>query len=187
MARRYYWAGKYCRDKDTLEVACGTGQGFGYLASLARSVTAGDCSEPLLEIARQHYGARVDFRQFDAEQMPFADAAFDVVLIFEALYYLPDAERFFRECRRVLRPSGVLLIASANKDLFDFNPSPHSTRYFGVVELGEIHAGTDLRPIFGDTPVGAGLSAPTAVASDQGVGRLGLIPETMQARSCLSG
>ena len=55
MARRYYWAGDYCVDKDILEVGCGTGQGVGYLASAARSVTAGDYSDTLLEIARRHY------------------------------------------------------------------------------------------------------------------------------------
>src|SRR5688572_14504822 len=94
LARRYYWAGEYCRGKDVLEVACGTGQGVGYLSTLARSVTAGDFSQPLLDIARQHYGERFDFRHFDAQEMPFSDRSFDVVLVFEALYYIPDADRF---------------------------------------------------------------------------------------------
>jgi hypothetical protein len=31
-----------------------------------------------------------------------------------------------------------LLIVTANKDLWDFHPSPHSHHYFGVVELGQI-------------------------------------------------
>lgn len=135
LARRYYWAGEYCKDRDVLEVACGSGQGVGYLAAHARSITAGDYSEPLLAVARRHYGSRVEFRQFDAQQMPFADRSLDVVIIFEALYYIPDPDRFFAECRRVLRPAGTLLVATANKDLFDFNPSPHSYRYFGVVEF----------------------------------------------------
>jgi SAM-dependent methyltransferase len=187
MARRYYWAGDYCRDKDVLEVACGTGQGVGYLASIGRSVTAGDYSKPVLEIARRHYGRRFEFRQFDAQQMPFADNSFDVVLIFEALYYLPDHERFFQECRRVLRPNGVLLIATANKDLFDFNPSPHSTRYFGVAEFSEILGRFDFVPVFfGDTPVNAVsarqrlLRPVKAMAS-----RLGLIPKSMSAKKLL--
>src|SRR6187551_525624 len=55
-ARRYYWAGDFCHGKDVLEVACGTGQGVGYLGSLARSMKAGDCSKLLLEIAKRHYG-----------------------------------------------------------------------------------------------------------------------------------
>ncbi len=137
LARRYYWAGEYCLGKDVLEVGCGAGQGVGDLASVAKSVRAGDCSATLLNIAREHYGARFAFEQFDAGRLPCADDAFDVVVIFEALYYIPEIEMFFSECRRVLRHEGALLIASANKDLFDFNASPHSSRYLGVMELGE--------------------------------------------------
>ena len=186
-ARRYYWAGEYCRGKDVLEVACGTGQGVGYLASLARSIVAGDYSKRLLEIARQHYGGRFEFREFDAHHMPFADAAFDAVLIFEALYYIADAERFFAECRRVLRPGGVLLVASANKDLFDFNPSPQSTRYFGVAELSEALNRHGFTPtFFGDTPVGEvsvrqKILRPIKAAA----ARLGLIPKTMAGKKLL--
>ena len=39
-----------------------------------------------------------------------------------------------------LRPGGMLLIATANKDLFDFTPSLYSTQYFGVAELGALCA-----------------------------------------------
>jgi SAM-dependent methyltransferase len=72
----------------------------------------------------------------DAQSLPFADRSLDVVLLFEALYYLPSPDRFMGECRRVLRPGGHVLIVTANKDLFDFNPSPYSQAYLGVVELG---------------------------------------------------
>ena len=51
---RYYWAGEYCRDKDVVEAACGSGQGLGYLAGIARSLEAGDYSDEILSIARRH-------------------------------------------------------------------------------------------------------------------------------------
>jgi len=187
LARRYFWAGDYCSGKDVLEVACGTGQGVGYLASKAKSMSAGDYSEPLLAIARRHYGSRFKFEQFDAQQMPFGDAAFDVVVIFEALYYIPDAERFFAECQRVLRPGGTLLIATANKDLFDFNPSPRSHRYFGVVEFGKDLARHGFSTEFwGDTPLEElstrqqVLRPVKALAS-----KLGLIPKSMKGKKLL--
>ena len=138
IARRYYWAAEYCQEKDVLEVACGSGQGVGYLASTAKSLVAGDFSGSTIDIARKHYGQRFHFEEFDAQIMPFTAASFDVVLIFEALYYLPDPESFFAECKRVLRPGGVLLISNANKDLYDFNPSPHSHTYHGVMELERV-------------------------------------------------
>lgn len=74
-------------------------------------------------------------RQFDAQNMPHADNSMDVIIIFEAIYYLPSAERFVSECKRVLRDGGRVLVVTANKDLYDFNPSPHSYKYYGVIEL----------------------------------------------------
>lgn len=187
MCRRYYWAGDYCRDKDVLEVACGAGQGVGYLASLAKSVKAGDYSAAILGIARRHYGERFEFQQFDAQQMPFPDQSIDVVLIFEAIYYIPDADKFFRECKRVLRPGGTLLIATANKDLYDFNPSTQSYRYFGVRELTDILGAYGFRvEFFGDTPVAAvslrqRMSRPVKAFTS----RFGLIPKTKAGKKLL--
>jgi SAM-dependent methyltransferase len=187
LARRYYWAGDYCRGRDVLEVACGAGQGVGYLAALVRSVTAGDYSEAVLSVARRHYGDRQGFQRFDAQQLPFGDGRFDVVLIFEALYYVPDVRKFFDECRRVLRPGGVLLIATANKDLFDFTPSPHSHTYLGVAEFeSELARAGFTASCFGDTPLEAVsarqqiLRPVKAMAS-----RLGLVPKSMSGKKLL--
>jgi len=152
--QRYYWAGRYVAGKDALEIACGVGQGLGYLASLAKTLRAGDISEQVLGAARRHYGGRLHLQEFSAESLPFADASFDVVLIFEAIYYVKDVGRFISEGRRVLRAGGCLLIVSANKDLFDFSPSPYSVRYYGVPELQEMleSAGFSVA-FFGDTPI----------------------------------
>lgn len=47
-----------------------------------------------------------------------------------------------------------MLIATANKDLYDFNPSPHSYKYYGVVELNDLFAKQGFEAeFFGDTPV----------------------------------
>ncbi len=135
MTHRYVWAGGYCGGKDVLEVGCGTGPGLSYLAGLARSLAAGDYSQEMVGICRKRLGPHIRLSQFDAQQLPFPDQSLDVVLMFEALYYVPDAERFFAECRRVLRAGGRMLIANANKDLYDFNPSPNSHMYHGTVEL----------------------------------------------------
>jgi len=141
LCNRYYWAGKYCRNKDVVETACGTGQGLAYLSGVSKSLHAGDYSEKILKIARNHYKDRINFQRFDAQNMPFPDNSLDVVVLFEAIYYLPSPEKFVGECHRILRKGGVVLISTANKDLYDFNPSPYSRRYFGTVELNELFTG----------------------------------------------
>jgi len=58
-----------------------------------------------------------------------------VVILYEAIYYLPEPEKFVSEAHRVLRDDGMLLICTANKDWADFNPSPYSRKYFSAQEL----------------------------------------------------
>lgn len=155
ICNRYYWAGTYCVAKKVVEAACGTGQGIGYLASISESFEAGDYSEAILSITRDHYRQRVSVRQFDAQNMPFEDDSLDVVLLFEAIYYLPEALQFIRECSRVLKPGGKVLVSTANKDLYDFNPSPHSYKYYGVVELEVLFSSCGFSSeFFGDGAIG---------------------------------
>lgn len=154
LAHRYYWAGEYCRGRDVLEVGCGAGQGLGYLASVSRSLRAGDISPALVERARIHYRNRIEILELDAQALPFPECSLDVVMLFEAIYYLSSAERFVNECRRVLRPGGRVLIVTANKDLYDFNPSPFSHRYYGIRELDELFTDAGFEcAFFGVTPV----------------------------------
>ncbi|QWG14884.1 class I SAM-dependent methyltransferase [Bradyrhizobium sediminis] len=148
LCHRYYWAAEYVRGRDVLEVACGAGPGLRYLAGRARSLKAGDFSPEVLARAQRHIGADVELRVFDAQDIPYPDASVDTVIIFEALYYVPSAEKFIAEAKRVLRPGGVLLISNANKDLYDFNPSPHSTVYHGVVELRQLLEQAGFKPAF---------------------------------------
>lgn len=138
--QRYRFALQFCKDKDVLEVACGAGQGLGYLASAARKVAGGDIDEGCLEFARQHYAGRsgIELRQLDAHKLPYPDDSFDVVLLYEAIYYLQDPKAFLDECRRVLRNEGKLIICSVNRSWPDFNPSPHSVKYFSAPELTEL-------------------------------------------------
>lgn len=138
LCHRYVWAARQCRGRDVIEAACGTGAGLGLLADVSRSLRAGDYDQSNLAVVRKHYGDRIPVEWFDAQEMPFEDESADVVILFEAIYYLPDAPRFVAECRRVLRPGGVVLVATANKDLYDFNPSPHSHTYYGAADFADL-------------------------------------------------
>lgn len=136
---RYRFASEYCRGKDVLEVACGSGQGLGYLAKVAKSLVGGDIDENNLRMASEHYRNRgLDIRKLDAHRLDFPDASFDVVILFEAIYYLSDPQKFLLECRRVLRKGGLIIISSVNREWKDFNPSPFSTRYFSASELHDM-------------------------------------------------
>ncbi|MBF0621618.1 MAG: methyltransferase domain-containing protein [Magnetococcales bacterium] len=185
--QRYGWAMPYCRDRDVLEVACGTGAGLGFLKSHARSLIGADLCDNVLSTPRLHYGDRIDIRTFDAQDIPLPASSLDVVILFEALYYLPEPLRFFQSCQRVLRPGGHLLIATANKDLSDFNPSPLSTTYFGSVELAQTlnQHGFEVS-LYGNTPYeNTGLRQRTLRPLKQAAVSLGLLPKSKAGKMLL--
>jgi ubiquinone/menaquinone biosynthesis C-methylase UbiE len=137
---RYKFASTVCEGKDVLEVACGAGLGLGYLENVAKRVVGGDIQENILRFAASHYDERqnIEVRTLDAHRLPFKDKSFDVVILFEAIYYLEQPEEFLDGCRRVLQEKGILLICTVNKHWSDFNPSPHSVKYFSVPELYQL-------------------------------------------------
>jgi ubiquinone/menaquinone biosynthesis C-methylase UbiE len=188
MCERYYWSKKYCEGKDVIEGACGTGQGLGYLNDISASFKAFDVSEEVLEQPRKHYGDRIELTAADAMNMPYEDNSADSILLFEALYYVPDAKAFFKDAARVLRPGGHLLIVNANKDLFDFNPSPHSHEYHGTVELKtQLEAsGFEIEEMAGGTPVEQlSLKQKILRPVKKIVVKFGLMPKTMAGKKLL--
>jgi SAM-dependent methyltransferase len=187
LAARYRLAAELTATRDILEVACGPGIGLGYLARGARSVVGGDVDERLLQAAHQHYGGRIPLLQLDAQALPFTRRAFDAVILFEALYYLREPERFLAETRRVLRAGGMLLLSTVNRDWRGFNPSPHSTRYFSASELRALlEAQGFAAELFGGFSPGTPTfrAKALALARDTAV-RLRLIPRTMQGKQIL--
>ncbi|MBE0557333.1 MAG: class I SAM-dependent methyltransferase, partial [Proteobacteria bacterium] len=104
------------------------------------TTVGGDYSAALVGSARAHYGARVPLVRFDAHRIPFRDQCFDAVVLYEAIYYLESPEVFAAEASRVIRRGGRLILCTANKDLPDFNPSPHSYRYFSPPDFAKLLA-----------------------------------------------
>ena len=101
----------------------------------------------LVAQAGRHYRDRLRVLCLDAQALPFRDGAFDVAILYEALYYLPKPDRFLREARRVLRAKGgCLVVCSANPQWSDFNPSPHSLRYYTPSELASLCRDAGLEP-----------------------------------------
>jgi SAM-dependent methyltransferase len=137
MQTRYHLARQYVAGKEVLEVACGSGYGLGYLASDAKIAVGGDIDLTNCRRTKGKYPNRSNMAviNLDAEHLPFQKDSFDVLILFEALYYIRDALRFFAEARRVLRPGGTLALSSVNCIWGGFNPSPFSTRYFTAAEI----------------------------------------------------
>lgn len=111
--------------KAVLDVGCGTG--ILSLLALERgcaNVICGDLSEYMLSQCRKKantsgYGPdRIDFRQLDAESLPFESNSFDAVISGMVLGFLPNQKSAVAEMVRVLRPGGVLAISTHGPKLY---------------------------------------------------------------------
>ena len=148
MRTRYEFAAGFCEGRDVLEVACGSGMGLGYLARPANRVVGLDIDDTCLSYAEETYRDRsgITVVKSDAQNLPFEDHCFDVVLMCEAIYYLPDASVFVSEAKRVLRTGGTLIIVTVNRKWQGFNASPFSVRYFSAQELADLLSDSGFEP-----------------------------------------
>jgi SAM-dependent methyltransferase len=125
--------------------------------------------------------------QLDAEALPFRDASFDLIVMFEAIYYLGDAARFLRDCRRALAPGGVLLLSSANCEAPGFTSSAFVTRVYPARELAammETH-GFQTRLMAGFEVRASGFRARLASVVRRLALALHLVPATLVGRERL--
>jgi SAM-dependent methyltransferase len=150
---RYKWASEFTKEKSVLELGCGPGIGLGYLAKNAKKVIGSDYDFNIAKIAKNYYKDRLDIVRNDAQFLPFKDGSLDVIIFFEAIYYLPSPREFFDECKRVLKRDGIVLLCTANKDWEGFNPSPFSIKYFSVPELANLFKTNNFEvEMFGNFP-----------------------------------
>ena len=188
MITRYNLAANYCENKDVLDVACGSGIGLDYISQKAKMVVGGDIDLKLVEIAKNNYidNSKVTVLHLDALNLPFETNSFDVVLLYEAIYYLPNVEQFLREAKRVLRKNGKLIISTVNCQWHGFNPSPFSTKYWSAQEMSNLLQSYNYTPSvligFLDKPDGSNslVSAIRRIAV-----KLKLIPNTMEGKERL--
>jgi SAM-dependent methyltransferase len=97
-----------------VDVASGDGALSELVAPRAEQVTCVDLSRAVVEAGRQRllHLENVRFVQGDMHALPLPDAAFDQVLLMNALTYAKDAAKVLREAARVLRPGGDLVLTT---------------------------------------------------------------------------
>jgi malonyl-CoA O-methyltransferase len=116
-----------------------------------------DLSQPMLAQGKKHksWFSRASFVQGDAHHLPFADAAFDMVVANQLLPWAPEPQPVFEEVARVLIPGGVFAFATLGPDSLR-----EIVRAWASVDNGvHVNRFADMHNL-GDGLVGAGLRDP---------------------------
>lgn len=101
-----------------LDIGCGTGIYFDVLAGCASRIEALDESVAMAGIAghycRQNRLANIHTRVGSADELPYGDERFDVVIAMDTLHHVPDPDRAVAEVQRVLKPGGRFFVFEPN-------------------------------------------------------------------------
>jgi SAM-dependent methyltransferase len=134
---RYLLAREFCRGRDVLDVASGEGYGTALLAQVARSAVGIEIDADTVTAARAEFRhPNLRYEQGDARALPLQNASIDVAVSFETLEHLAEQDVFLSELHRVLRPDGLLIISTPDRDIY--SPPGATPNPFHVLELTKV-------------------------------------------------
>jgi 2-polyprenyl-6-hydroxyphenyl methylase / 3-demethylubiquinone-9 3-methyltransferase len=106
-----------------IDIGCGAGLLSEPLARMGASVTGIDASSKNIAIAKTHaveHQIKIDYREEPVEALAARGELYDVVLVMEVVEHVADLDAFLKACCSVLKPNGLIFIATLNRTLRSF-------------------------------------------------------------------
>lgn len=103
-----------------LDIGCGGGLLCEPMARLGAAVVGADASATNIEVAKLHAtqsGVAIDYRATTSEALSEAGETFDIILNMEVVEHVADVELYLQSCAKMLRPGGLMFIATINRTM----------------------------------------------------------------------
>lgn len=143
---RYLMACDLAAGKDVLDIACGEGYGSARLARFARQVYGVDISNDAVDHAICNYAAdNIQFLVGSCEAIPLPDQSIDLIVSFETIEHHDKHDEMMLEIKRVLRPNGVVIISSPDKQTYSVESNyknPYHVKELFADEFKKLLSGT---------------------------------------------
>lgn len=151
---RYFFVKKFVKNKIVVDVACGNGYGTYLLAnSGARFVYGIDNNKKAIELAKKNYQQKnINFILGNAQKISLKSNLADVVVSFETIEHLKYPKKFLKETKRILKPRGILLLSTPNREI-SYEDNPYHLNEYTFPELNTLLSDFPEKIFFGQRPV----------------------------------
>ena len=134
---RYYFVKDLVAGKKVCDIACGEGYGTHLLSKTADSIVGVDIDNQTILDAKTKYNDRknLNYIQANATNTPFPNQEFDIIISFETIEHLHQQEELLAEFKRILKPNGLLVISTPDKNIYSEMSNSHN--HYHVKELSK--------------------------------------------------
>lgn len=112
----YEYANPFIAGKRVLDVGCGLAYGTALMAESASEIIGLDYDQITIDDNQKRYSEikNLSFKRGEIPPLPFEDNSFDVVTAFQFIEHIERRKEFMKECLRVLKPGGRMMVTTPN-------------------------------------------------------------------------
>lgn len=139
---RYHWVRQFIKSKSVLDAGCGSGYGSSILAKYVKKYVGVDISENAILFANKKYKRRnIRFLNADLTKGVNLDEKFDVIISFDVLEHIKNADRYMKTLVNFLDDNGTLIIETPNallQELYSVGHNPFHFKEYSPKELKDL-------------------------------------------------
>lgn len=152
--QRYFFCAELCKNKTVLDIACGSGYGSYILAQSGAKKVYGidNDGKNVIEAKKEYFDKKITFIMSDAHSIPLNSSAIDIIVSLETIEHLEKPKKFLEEAYRLLKPDGLLILSTPNRET-SYEDNPFHLKEYTFIELDKLLTKFPDRKFYGQRAV----------------------------------